>query len=217
MKNTPFKTVQSKGFTLLEVLLGITLLTIILGAVYTSFFTANRAIERWTGTTIKYHDSRSALDIMRREIEGAVLKTSPGSVNDMHKTAFVIEDRDILGKTTSKLHLTAFSSRDSGVTNVSYYVREKEHGLTLVKAVSPFSAQLTDETEQQEKKHEFEVISGIDSFAVETLFNNEWVKTWHTEQSGVLPEIVRISIVLDDKGSKVKLTEYARPKIGKQI
>ena len=62
------------GFTLLEVLLSLTLLTIILGAAYSSFFTIQRAIERFTDVSLKYQDARTALDLMQREIEGALLK-----------------------------------------------------------------------------------------------------------------------------------------------
>jgi len=61
------------------------------------------------------------------------------------------------------------------------------------------------------------IIEGIENFSVETLYNNRWVRTWDTKQTGSLPEIVRLRIEFDDNGKKVVLTEYARPKIGKQL
>ncbi|MDZ4383099.1 MAG: prepilin-type N-terminal cleavage/methylation domain-containing protein [Thermodesulfovibrionia bacterium] len=112
------------GFTLLEVLLSLTLLTIILGAAYSSFFTIQRAIERFTDVSLKYQDARTALDLMQREIEGALLKNPMSSVRDNNdKTTFIIEDRDIFGKTTSRLHLTAFSFKGSGINTISYFVQ----------------------------------------------------------------------------------------------
>ena len=79
------------GFTLIEVLLSISLLVIVLGVVYSSFFTVHRAIERFEGVSLKYHEVRTVLDIMRREIEGAFLETSDAGRN---QTGLVIEDRD---------------------------------------------------------------------------------------------------------------------------
>jgi len=212
---------RREGFTLLEVLLSLTLLTIILGVVYSSFFTIQRAIERFTGVSLKYQEARTALDLMRREIEGALLKNpmSPSQDNN-DKTTFIIEDRDIFGKTTSRLHLTAFSFKGRGINTISYFVQEKDGRFTLIKAELPASASLIDKSLTEfisDKRYISEIIEGIDGFTVETLYNNEWIKTWNTEQTGKLPDVVRVSIELDDKGQKIKLTEYAKPKIGKQL
>jgi prepilin-type N-terminal cleavage/methylation domain-containing protein len=83
------------GFTLIEVLLSLVLLTIILGTVYSSFFTIQRALERFDGVSLKYHEIRSALDVMRREVESAFLYQSPFLTSTKKQTAFVMKDRDI--------------------------------------------------------------------------------------------------------------------------
>jgi len=212
---------RMRGFTLLEVLVSLTLLTIILGAVYTSLFTVHSAIERFDDISLKYHEIRTALDIMRREIEGAFLPEP--------RTNFIIEDRDIFGRTASRLYLTAFSFRSSGLKTISYYVDEREGRLNLVKKESsafrtlilstsftPLIANAQAEN-LTDRIYTTEVVEEIEGFTVETLFNNKWVKTWDAKQTGNLPEVIRVSIELDDKGKKVKLTEYARPKIGRQL
>jgi general secretion pathway protein J len=208
------------GFTLIEVLLSLVLLTIILGAVYSSFFTVQRALERFDGVSLKYHEVRTLLDLMRREIEGALLK-NPLLLNpDNNQTVFVIEDRDIFGKPTSRLHLTAFSFKGSGLNEISYYVQEKDENLVLLKTESPQFTLSADNPQKEtlpSRGYTLEMIEGIEGFTVETLFNNKWIKTWDTKETGTLPEAVRFSIEFDDKGKKVKLTEYARPKIGKQL
>jgi hypothetical protein len=61
------------------------------------------------------------------------------------------------------------------------------------------------------------MIDNIESFSIETLTNDKWIRTWDSGETGKLPDIVRFSIVFDDKGKLVKLTEYARPKTGKQL
>jgi hypothetical protein len=194
-------------------MISITLLVIILGVVYSSFFTVQGAIERFDSVSLKYHEVRTLLDIMRREVEAAFLETNQSS-SQVKNTGLVIEDRDINGKTTSKLYVTAFSFKDSGLNAISYYIEDNNGKLSLIKAEAPAFMLLTGPSAD---RYSLEMVDGIESFSIETLYNNKWVRTWDTNQTGSLPEIVKISIEFDDKGKKVVLTEYARPKIGKQL
>lgn len=202
---------QASGFTLIEILISLTLLAIVLGAVYSSFFSVQRLFDRFEGVSLKYHESRMALDIMRREIESALLQNPgpPATANDdmMHdRTNFIMRDRDILGKNASELELTAFSFKGGMIDTVSYFVVEKDGKLNLMKKDGPFG--------MQSEKYEMEMIEGIESFTAETLFNAQWIKTWDAWTTGKLPGVVRLSIEFDDNGKKVKLVEYARPKLG---
>lgn len=207
------KNFTKKGFTLIEVMISITLLVIILGVVYSSFFTVQSAIERFDSVSLKYHEVRTVLDIMRREVEAAFLETGNPS-SKIKNTGLVIEDRDIYDRTTSKLYITAFSFKDSGLNAISYYIQDKDGKLSLIKAETPAFMLLTG---PPVNRYPLEIIEGIENFSVDTLYNNKWVRTWDTEQTESLPEIVRLSIEFDDNGKKVVLTEYARPKIGKQL
>jgi len=209
-KNTLSK--PSPGFTLIEILISLTLLSIVLGAVYSSFFSVRRMFDRFDGVSLKYHESRTALDIMRREIESALLK-NPGTPvvtesDTMIKdsTAFIMKDRDILGKNSSELDLTALSFRGGMIDTISYFVEEKEGKLNLMKKEGPLG--------MQSGEYKMEIIEGIEGFTAETLFNNQWIKTWDTGTTGKLPGTVRLSIEFEDNGKKVRLVEYARPKIG---
>lgn len=199
------------GFTLLEVLISLTLLTIVLGAVYSSFFSVHNVLERFENVSLKYHEARTALDIIRREIESAVIINSGPDMNDTFEdqTAFVIRDRDIMGKSASGLSLTSFSFKGSGLNTVSYYVEEKNGKLDLLKKEAP--------TAIQSGEYTMEVIEAIDSVSIETLFNDKWVRTWDSKNTGRLPDNVRVTVEFDDNGKKVKLTEYARPKVGKKL
>ncbi len=206
------------GFTLIEILISLALLTIILGTVYSSFFVVNRAIERFGGVSLKYHEARTALDMMRREVEGAFLEKIQPLKRDEEiiQTTFIIEDKDIFGKNASILHLTTYSFRGSGINTISYYVKEKNRILTLIKYESPEFIPLTDKAKIEmpsDRGYTSGLIEGIEGFTVETMFNNQWVKTWDSKETGSIPEIVRLSIEFDDNGKKVTLTEYAKPKV----
>lgn len=197
---------NSSAFTLIEVLIALALLTIIMGAVYTSFFSIHRALERFDTVSLKYHEARTALDIMRREIEGAIVKNPRSEDENKIKAGFVIKDRDILGIRASSLELTSYSFRGSSLISVSYFVIMKDGTLSLMKQESPPGF--------QEKGYVLDFMEDISGFTVETIFNNTWVKTWDTATTGKLPEIVRLSIEFDDNGKVVTLSEYAKPKVG---
>ncbi len=204
---------STSGFTLIEVMISLTILVIVLGTVYSSFFSVQRAIERFDNISLKYHEARTALDIMRREIESALIKNpefnNDGSVEEKVKAVFVLKDRDIFGKSTSSVELTAFSFRGSRLNTISYFVEEKEGKLNLFKKEAPSIVGA--------KEYTSDIIEGIESFTIETLYNEKWIKTWDTENIDRLPDTVRVSIEFKDNGRTVKLTEYASPVIGKQL
>ncbi|RJR22496.1 MAG: prepilin-type N-terminal cleavage/methylation domain-containing protein [Nitrospiraceae bacterium] len=200
---------NDRGFTLIEILISLTLLTIVLGAVYSTFFSVQRAIERFDKISLKYHETRIALDMMRREVESALVKNTRADESNKIKTGFVIKDRDVFGKSTSALDLTAFSFKGGNLNTISYFVTEKEGKLDLLKTERPVAV--------QSKEYKVDIVEGIESFTVETHFNQKWVRTWDTELTGKLPDIVRIIIEFDDNGKLVKLTEYARPKIDTKL
>ncbi len=208
------------GFTLIEVLLSLALLIIIVGTLYSSFFTVQSALERFDGISLKYQEVRTVLDLVRREIDGALYKNQPSLNSENYQTIFVIEDRDISGRPTSRLHLTSSSFKGSGFHEISYYVQEKEESLALVKIDSPPFKMLTEKPSADiltNRGYTLEMVDEIEGFTVETLFKNKWIKTWDAKETGKLPELVRVSIEFDDNGKRVKLTEYAKPKIGRQL
>jgi prepilin-type N-terminal cleavage/methylation domain-containing protein len=211
---------SKSGFTLIEVLLSLVLFTILLGTVYSSFFTIQRALDRFDGVSLKYHEVRSALDVMRREVESAFLYQSPFLASGKKQTAFVMKDRDIFSKSASVMSLTAFTFTGSGTKSVSYYVEEKNKVLVLMKAESPplfLTIKNPVEPSLKEKGYALEMIEGIEGFSVEVFFNNKWIKTWDSHETGKLPEVVRFTIEFDDRGRRVRLSEYARPQIGTQL
>jgi len=192
------------GFTLIEVLVSLTLLTIVLGAVYSSFFSVQKAVERFDDVSLRYHEARTTLDIIRREIEAAILK-NPRQEEMIDRATFEVKDRDIYGKTVSSMDLTAFSFRGKGMSAVSYFVQENNKIFTLMKNEKPPII--------KSEGHTVGLIEGIESFAVEVLFNNKWIKTWNAADTRKLPEAVKVTIEFEDNGRIIKLSEYARPKM----
>jgi len=188
------------GFTLIEVLISLTLLTIILGAIYSSFFVVNRAFDRFDSVSTKYHKARMALDIMRREVEASIFKNEKW-------TSFVIKDRDRFGRTISEIDFASISLSNNMPVRIVYLVDENEGVLRLLKRETPMM--------QTSDGFTVELIEDIRGFTVETLFGDKWVKTWDTEITNKLPDVLRITIEFSDGGKEVSLTEYARLMTGK--
>lgn len=197
------------GFTLIEVLISITLLTIVLGAVYSSFFMLQKAVKRFDDVSLKYQEARTVLDMMRREIESSFITHQVKDITK-NKTIFLAKDRDIFDKKASEIYFTTFASRDGNLNLAAYTVEEKDKSLTLMKMEAPAINIATIFS----KLRKSELIENINGFSVEMLANDKWVRTWDSSQINSLPDMVRVSIEFDDGGNNVKLTEYARPRIG---
>jgi len=197
---------DEKGFTLLELLIAMVLFSIILSAIYGSFFLSHRAMTGLDESLLKLQECRTALDVMTREGESIFYKYKPDSSSSLVK----VEDKDFYGKQASRLTFTAFSPLSSGIALISYYVEEKDGVLTLYKKMD--NAYKPDNNAKGE-----ELIEGLESFAVEVKDGTKWVKTWDTSETKQAPLEIRITITAKIKDRPVSFFDTVRPKIGGAI
>jgi general secretion pathway protein J len=195
---------KGEGFTLIEILIAVAILSIVLAALYSTFFLAHRAIDGMDEAMVKLQESRRALDILKCELDSAYVST------DKH-TFFRISDRDFFGKGASQLEFTTFSTLRPGLSRISYYVEEKDGKMNLLKKVdSPYG------TTEEDKG--FVIIEDLSGFTVETEYNDDtWVRTWDTEINRGKPLEIRISLSVEIKGRQVTLSDISTPKIGGSI
>ena len=127
------KSRQSHGFTLIEILVAVAILSVLLAAIYSTFFLSYKAIEGMDESMVKLQEARRALDILKRELDSTFY-----AVGDQN-TFFRIVDRDVYGKQATRLEFTAFSPQRPGVSMVTYFIEDKEGKLILFKKVeSPY-------------------------------------------------------------------------------
>jgi len=194
---------ESSGFTLLEVLIAVTIISIVLVAIYSTFILSHRAVEGMDESLLTNQESRKAIDILRRELDATVYR------GDNALTFLKIQDRDIYGKQAAQLTFTAFSPLLPGLSKISYYVEEKDGTLSLFKKVSsPYSA---------EDVEGIDIIEGLESFTVEARYNGAWVKTWDTDINKNIPDEIRISLSIIVKGRAVTFFDVSQPRIGKTL
>ncbi len=195
---SPFQAMQ--GFTLLEILLAVALLSVILAAVYSTFNLSHKAMEGMDESLLGLQESRSIVDTLTREIESLSYGQST------RLGVFKVEDRDLYGKQASRFTFTTFSPLVPGLSQVSYYVEEREGRPVLYKKIKP--------AYKKEDVAAAELMEGIDSFSVEVKDGDKWVKTWEVSGATRVPAEIRITLTVTLKGRPITLYETLRPRIG---
>jgi type II secretion system protein J len=190
------------GFTLLEILLSLTLLAIILATIYQAFFGHVKTMEATRLIEEHYQIGRTALDIMAREIEGAYL----GS--EEHTYIFLgIDGQSVEGVPTDTLHFVTTSSftgsdrlQESGLREITYRFtvdQETEEGLIVRR-----EDQTVDEDLQTGGREQIlaERIKGLDLLFIDE--EGKEVEAWDSAESKQLPVAVKITIFIDEEGTE---------------
>ncbi len=199
---------NKRGFTLLELLLALVMLTIVLGAIYSTFFLSHRAVTTVDESLLKLQECRMFIDTLSSEIDSSIYL--PGNT----MTGMKIEDRDIYGKQTSRFTFTALSPVRPGLSQITYYIENQDNNLVLLKKMFyPYRA----ESQQKSLATPIELIEGVDSFTLEARNGTSWIKTWDTAATGKVPDELRITITFKIGEKLLTLYETMKPKIGQML
>ena len=185
-------------------LLALALLSIVLVALYSTFFLSQKAMEGAGDSLVRLQEGRMALDTLRRELTSAVFSGS----NKL--TLFKMKETDIYDKKVSTLSFTAFSPSIPGLSYIEYYVEERDSRLALLKKINPY-------WNIDINMKGTEIIEDVDGFTIESLYNGQWVNIWDTGETGKVPDELRVTITVRIKDKLIPLFEIVRPGIGKPI
>lgn len=201
-----------RGFTLIEILVALAILSVIITALYSTFFLSHKAINAVDDSLVRMQEVRTMLDVIKREIEAAVYS------GDKKYTLFKLEDRDFYGKQASQLTFTAFSPLRPGLSKITYAVEEDKGSLMLrKKLISAFT--------QPPETNGMDLMEDMASFTVEARYQGQWIKTWDSTLNYGIPEEVKITVTIlnkekdkkQDSGTPYSISDIARPRIGKTI
>lgn len=194
------------GFTLLELLLALSLLVILCGTLYGSYFALVRGRESAADGMESRRELRTTLDLLRRELSAAIYRSSD------KRLRFVVEDRDRYGKPASTLAFTAIAPPDPGGSAVSdqfdvrYGIVDREGQMVL--------------TRQARELHfvgdgrRYPQMERLEGFLVECLSGDKWVKSWDTAINLKLPKSVRVTVTVTEDGKPAEYSIIATPRIG---
>ena len=194
---------REAGFTLMEIVIAVAILSVVLAAIYSTFFLSHRAIEGMDESMLKLQESRKAIDVLRCELDASYYERTDAS------TSLRIADRDVYGKQASQLSFTTFSTLRPGLSRISYYIEEKDGRLNLLKKI--------ESRYSKEESEGVDIIEDLEGFTIEAKYNDQWIKTWDTDINRNKPEEIRIGLTMMIKGKEVTLSDVSKPRIGRSI
>lgn len=193
------------GFTLLELLLSITILSLVLVVIYGTLNLGFRAWEKGERDIDKIQRMRVIMHLLSREIKSAFpYKVTPSEL-DTHKKFYAFE-----GKRDSISFVSTVPLRGGkkGLSWLSFWVEEDE-GLVVVER----DALRTDIFQERNfmDRDELEVLDAhvirirfeyyeLKSGKEEGEGEGEWKERWDAEKKGTLPHTVKIELTFREEG-----------------
>lgn len=195
---------NSCGFTLIEVLLALALTSLVVAALYGTFFSIERSQEMAIDDATARRELRSTLDLIRREVDATWYQS-----NDQ-QLRFIVEDRDRFGKPASVLELTSIAPPAVTGSSDQILVRYRpieRHGRLLLARELKDMHHLGDPVAYPQ-------MEALESFLVECSDGSRWLRTWDARLNGGLPRQVRITIAVKDGEREAAYSITATPRIG---
>ncbi len=206
--------VRRGGFTLLEILLALSVLSVILLLLLSAFTGAARVRETLSSRSRGFRQVRLVLDRVRTDLMGAFATTA------REESALTLREDQLSGKPAATLTFTAFQLPDGDighppaeVVKIKYFPRIGADGVTLElhreQSDLPF-------IENKIASRESTVAEGLRGFRIELYDGTTWVKEWPTggRPKTALPKKAAVTLV-DARGETYR-REVAIPLAGQE-
>jgi len=180
---------RGRGFTLIELMIAIAIMSVMLAALYGSFLLADRALVQVGESSLKLQESCAVVDTLKRELES--VRYSP------HNSfcVFKMNDRDFYGRQASSLTMTTTTPLMKGLAKINYAIEERDGSLVITKSmVSAFS--------QEAEENRVDLVEDVESFTLQAKYQDLWVKTWDSSLSKNAPAEVKITLTMRMKSNK---------------
>ncbi len=184
---------SARGFTLLELLISLTLISLVSLGVYGALGFGANALERGTSRSIENQRVRAALALIVRKLKSAYPLML---LVDGERLVYFFGDEE-------ELRFVASADRPEigGLEKVSYFIKgdeDGEHGLWMRISAPTLPADLAEEREGS-LYLEAEVLSDVDELVWEYFGQRQnedeeaWHESWNGEEEPKLPQAVRLS------------------------
>jgi len=210
-----------RGFTLVEIMLAVSLLSIIVTVMYSAFHTIGRIMRKTEQTKNTYQSARLIMSRMRQDV--CCAHFSPQRKNFIFKGEDMLEadgDADALTFVTAAHVISGRDVPEGDWAEVSYYLDEDNPGLLvrredvspddnlevggvldiLGKDVVGLNFTYLDGTEEAARR-----VGGNTTDLDESLEEqSDWKDEWDTEETAYLPRAVRIDLSLLNEEGEVE-------------
>ena len=190
-----------RGFTLIEVLVAVSLLAILLTAVYGIFGGVNSAKLRLDRDSADYHLARVIFDRFGRELHGAYFRS--GDQTTMFRGGINAQDEPFLELTTTAV--TLLSDTGSGISEVRYRLAPDQEADTgrqvLLRGERSRQSAAASADDRMMR-----LAPDVASLSLRFYTGGRWLEQWDARQSG-LPQLVEVSLVVgQDEQQRIPFT-----------
>ena len=197
-----------RAFTLLELLISLSILSVIGVLSYTSFVSVRRIVDVNRRNEEAIRNLRGFLDRLDVELSSAIY------VRRAKQTLFISKRLEIGGKHTNNLIFTTISpqryfeiGRREEIIRIEYEVTQNEENSDLFVVTKRIYFHLLMEESVQEP-FEFTIREDFSSFIFRFQKNGKWYDSWDTEKMDLLPESVELTFTLGGKSFREYFNVY---------
>ena len=191
---------SEKGFTLLELIVAITLVVMMAVGIWSILGTSLRAWSRGTEYIDASQRQRNILDMVRKQVASAYPLASPSD------PAFPVEGNPIFNGTETSLRFISLNSlrfHDSpGLTLVNFEVTQDPQGaFILQESEQRYLGRIPDSESEMDLSGTIPLFGNLTQCYFEYLSDDveeSWVSEWDAQERGQLPEAVAIALAAAD-------------------
>ncbi len=207
---------NDSGFTLLELLLAVAIMSALLVGLYTAFFSVSGSQMRVESELEHTRQIRRFMDVVSTELRSSFYKKTN------ERTLFESEIFGRRGKELSSLGFTWFGypiigkgrSPASELVAVRYYVEQgtgdgegaSDTGVLFKARWNPYG--------EEKEGYAAMVLENVESFALSFFDGKQWVKGWDASRENKLPAAVKIELTLRDGESLQSFSSIVRVIMG---
>jgi len=178
---------REQGFTLVEILVAISIGSILLTTIYGVFSSVSGARDRLEAIGEEYHQARVLYDRLASEVRS-------GYFNAGSKQTRLVGGSNTQGypflEFSTTLSTPIFGGRSGGVSLVRYEQLEMEREIRLYRNEWPLLSTQADLKPQL-------LIVGLKTFALRYYDGNEWQDEWDSQQMGALPKMIELTVEVE--------------------
>ena len=201
-----------RGFTLIEVLVAISLLAIVLTSVYGIFNSVNATKLRLDSDSAEYHLARVVFDRLGRELHGTYYRR--GDQTTLFRGGVNAQGEPFLELTTTAV--TPLSATGTGIAEVRYRLaadsESNESSQVLLRSERPRQSATLAVDDRMMR-----LAPDIASLSLRFYTNGSWKNEWDARQDG-LPQLVEIALVVghDEQRQTPFMTTFDIPDVSIQ-
>lgn len=194
------------GFTIIEVLVAVTISAIVLTIIYSSLFQIIKIKERVEETNELIHEVRVLFSRIEKDLANAYTRGQTGNTDTSNQIYFLgtVEGDNSRLAFTTLTRDTTYEDNQSDQTEITYYLRVSEDNqelYSLIRRDNPFPGNENGGFAYpiSENIVRFQLFyTDENSFEVQSAGEPTKIREWNSAQIGFLPRAVEVNVTLRD-------------------